>query len=67
MLTLTPLILQLIQLGITVAPELISAAETEISLVTGTSAPTAAQQLTIDTALATANTALQNAQPAATG
>ena len=67
MLTLTPLVLQLISLGVSVAPELISAAEAEISLVTGTSPPSAAQQAQIDAALTAANTALQNAQPAATG
>lgn len=65
MLALTPLVLQLVSLGVSVAPELISAAQTEISLITGTSAPTAAQQAQIDAGLEIANTALQNAQPAA--
>jgi hypothetical protein len=67
MLALTPLVLQLISLGVSVAPELISAAQTEISLVTGTSAPTAEQQAQIDSALAAANSALQAAQPATSG
>lgn len=67
MLTLTPLVLQLIELGVSVAPELISAAQTEISLVTGTSPPTAAQQAVMDAALDAANAALQAAQPAAAG
>lgn len=65
MLTLTPLILQLVSAGLTIAPELIQAAETELSLVTGTEAPTAAQQAQIDTALTAANAALQAAQPQA--
>jgi uncharacterized membrane-anchored protein len=63
MLALTPLVLQLISLGISVAPELIAAAEQEISLVTGTSAPTAAQQAQITAAVVAANAALQAAQP----
>jgi hypothetical protein len=65
MLTLTPLVLQLIQLGITVVPELIAAAQTEISLVTGTSPPSAEQQSQIDAALDAANAALQAAQASA--
>ena len=65
MLTLTPLIFQLLSMGVSVLPELISAAETEISLVTGTSPPDAAQQAQIDAALAQANAALQAAQPKA--
>ena len=64
MLTLVPLILQLVSAGITVVPELIAAAQTEISLITGTSPPSAAQQSQIDAALETANAALQGAQPA---
>jgi hypothetical protein len=63
MLTLTPLVLQLVQLGITVVPEIITAAQAEISLVTGTSAPTAAQQAAIDAALDKANATLQAANP----
>jgi hypothetical protein len=64
MLALTPLVLQLISLGISVVPELISAAQTEISLVTGTNPPSAEQQSQIDAALAQANAALQAAGPA---
>jgi len=63
MLSLTPLVLQLIQLGISVAPELIAAAQTEISLVTGTAPASADQQKAIDTALDAANAALMAAQP----
>ena len=63
MLTLTPLVLQLIQLGVQIVPEIITAAQAELSLVNSTSAPTADQQAQIDAALAAANTALLNAQP----
>ncbi len=65
MLQLTPLVLQLISLGLSVAPELISAAQTEVSLVSGTNPPTSDQQAAIEEALASANAALQSAQPAA--
>jgi hypothetical protein len=64
MLTLLPVILQLVEAGITVAPQLIAAGKTEISLVNAGAAPTAAQMAQIDAALDAANTALQNAQPA---
>ena len=67
MLELTPLILQMIQLGITVVPELITAAQAEISLISGTTPPTAAQQAVITAAVDTANAAIQAAVPAATG
>jgi hypothetical protein len=62
MLALTPLVLQLIQLGITVVPELIAAAQQEIALFNSGTEPNAAQQADIDTALATAHAALQAAQ-----
>lgn len=65
MLTLTPLVLQLIQLGATVLPELIATAQTEVSLVNAGTAPSPEQQAAIDAALETANNALQAAQPAA--
>ena len=61
MLSLTPLVLQMISLGLSIAPELISAAQTEISLITGKTAPSATQQAQIDAALEVVNTALQNA------
>jgi hypothetical protein len=64
MLTLVPVLLELLQAGITVVPEIITAAQTEVSLFNSGTAPTAAQQATIDAALATANSALQAAQPA---
>lgn len=64
MLALTPLVLQLIQLGVAVAPEVISAAQTEIALVSGTHPPSAEQQAQIDAGLDAANAALQAAQPA---
>jgi hypothetical protein len=67
MLTILPLILQLIEAGITVVPELIAAGKTEISLITGTSPPTAEQQAQIEAAVVAANNALQASQPAATG
>jgi hypothetical protein len=62
---LTPVVLQLVQLGISVAPEMISAAQTEISLLNDGGTPTAAQQAAIDSALDAAHAALQAAQPAA--
>ena len=58
---LTPLVLQLIQLGISVAPELIAAAQQEIALLNSSTAPTAAQQAQIDAALDAAHKALQAA------
>lgn len=64
MLAITPLVLQLVSLGISVAPELIAAAEQEISLITGTAPPTAEQQAQITAAVVAANAALQAAQPA---
>ncbi len=64
MIALAPLVLQLIELGISVAPELISAAQAEIAIFNSGTAPTAAQQADIDTALDAAHAALQAAQPA---
>lgn len=65
-LTLLPVIEQLVSLGITVVPEIVTAAQTELALwaAPGT-APTADQQAQIDAAHATASAALQAAQPAA--
>ena len=59
MLSLTPIVLQLISAGLTVAPEIIAAAQTEVSLVKSGTAPTAEQQAAIDSALAAAHAALQ--------
>ena len=47
---LTALVLQLVELGIQVAPSVIAAARTEIALVSGGAAPTAEQQASIDAA-----------------
>lgn len=65
MLTLTPLVLQLIGIGTQVVPEIVAAAQTEVALFNAKTAPTAAQQAQIDAALDAANAALQAAQPAA--
>jgi hypothetical protein len=61
---LTALVLQLIQLGIQVAPQIISAAQTEIALIQSGGAPTAEQQAAIDAALDAAHAALQAGVPA---
>jgi hypothetical protein len=58
-LTLIPLILQLLQAGVTIVPELIQAAITEFEIFSSATAPTAAQQATLDAALETANAAVQ--------
>ena len=65
MLTLAPLVLQLIELGVSVLPAMITAAQTEIALFNAGTAPTAAQQADIDSALDTAHAALQAAQQGA--
>lgn len=59
--TLTPLVLQLIALGIQVAPEIISAAQQEVSLANSATAPTPEQKAAIDAALDAAHAALQAA------
>ncbi len=61
MLSLTPLVLQLVALGIKVLPEIIAAAQAEIALLNAKAAPTPEQQAAIDAALAQANAALQAA------
>jgi hypothetical protein len=61
MLTLVPIVLQLLEAGITVVPEIISAAQAEVALFNSGSAPTAAQQAQIDAAEAAASAALQAA------
>ena len=60
-LSLTPLVLQLVALGIKVLPEIIAAAQAEVALLNAKAAPTAEQQAAIDAALAQANAALQAA------
>jgi hypothetical protein len=65
MLTLIPVVLQLLEAGITIIPQIVTAAQTEFSLFSSGTAPTAAQQAAIDAALDKANAALQAAQPAA--
>jgi hypothetical protein len=59
---LTALVLQLVELGIQVAPSVIAAARTEIALVSGGAAPTAEQQASIDAAFEAANAAVMAAQ-----
>jgi hypothetical protein len=61
MIALTPLVLQLIELGVQLAPELIAAAQTEISLFNSKSEPTAEQTAQISAALDAAHAALQAA------
>lgn len=65
MLTVIPVLLQILEAGLTVAPGLIAAAQTEAALVTSVSPPTPEQRAAIDAALDEANAALQAAQPAA--
>jgi len=57
-------LIQLIQLGVTVAPEVIAAAQTAVSLIERGTAPTTAQQAQIDAALDTAHATLQAATSA---
>ena len=58
---LTPQVLQMVLLGIQVAPELIAAAQQEFALLQAGQAPTPEQQSAIDDALAQAHAALQAA------
>ena len=55
-------LIQLIQMGITVAPQVIAAAQTAASLTEGGTAPT--QKAEIDAAHNAAHAALQSAHPA---
>lgn len=64
MLVLSPLVLQLIGLGITYTPQLIAAAQAEIRLCNAGAVPTAAERAAIDAALEVAHAALQAAVPA---
>lgn len=61
MLSLTPLVLQLVAAGVQLLPEIIAAAQTEVQLFNAGAAPTPVQQAAIDAALARANAALQAA------
>jgi len=61
MIALTPLVLQIIELGLQYTPELIAAARTEIGLFNSGTAPTTEQQASIDAALEQAHAALQAA------
>lgn len=62
---LLPIILQLVSAGLTVAPQVIAAAKTELDLLrAGAPPPTDAQKAEIDAALELANDTLQAAQPA---
>lgn len=65
MIALTPQVLQMVLLGLQVAPELIAAAQQEIALFSSGTPPTAEQQAAIDAALEAAHAALQAAGPAA--
>jgi hypothetical protein len=51
MLTLTPTVLQLVALGIQVAPQIVSAAITEVALLQAGTPPSVAQKAAIDAAL----------------
>lgn len=59
---LTALVLELVELGIKMAPSVIAAARTEIDLINSGAAPTAEQQAAIDAALDAAHAALQAGQ-----
>lgn len=61
MLTLVPIVLNLLEAGISIVPEIIAAAQTEVALFNSATPPTAAQQAQIDAAEATASAALQAA------
>lgn len=62
---LLPIILELVQAGLAIAPQIIAAGKTELDLLeAGAAPPTQAQIDEIDAALERANDALQNAQPA---
>lgn len=64
MLTLIPVILQALQAGLTLVPEVIAAAQTELALFQSGATPTPEQQAAIDQALDIANAALQTIDPA---
>ena len=65
MITLLPIIVQLVQLGIAIAPDLIAAGKLELDLLNPNAPPmTDDQRAQIDAALEDAHNALQAAQPA---
>lgn len=65
MIALLPVIIQLVQAGLAIAPDIISAGKIELDLLRpGAPEPTAAQKADIMAALEKANDALQAAQPA---
>jgi hypothetical protein len=55
--------IELIQLGVSVVPQVISAAQTAVSLIESGSDPTPEEQAQIDAALDAAHAALQAATP----
>jgi hypothetical protein len=57
-------LIELIQTGITIAPQIIAAAQTAVSLIESGAAPTPAQQAQIDAALNVAHAGLQVASAA---
>lgn len=63
MIALTPQVLQLVLLGIQVAPELIAAAQQEIALFNSGKTPTPEETAAIEAALDAAHKALQAAGP----
>lgn len=60
MITLSPLVLQIVSLGLTYTPQLIEAAIAEIDLLNSGSTPTAEQLAVIAKGLEEAHAALQN-------
>jgi hypothetical protein len=65
-LALTPLVVQAVEMGLTVAPSVIAAVKTELDLANAKAAPDAAQMKQIMDALDQANAALEAAkQPGA--
>jgi hypothetical protein len=56
-------LLQLLQLGLEISPQLVSASQTALSIVETNETPTAEQRAQIETALHTAHAALQAAMP----
>lgn len=65
MIALLPVIIQLVQAGLAIAPDIIAAGKTELDLLSpGAAPPTAEQKAAIMAALDRANAALQAAQPA---
>jgi hypothetical protein len=55
-------LIKLVQMGITVVPQVIAAAQTAVSLIESGASPTPEQQAEIDAALDTAHATLQEAK-----